>query len=91
MTLCRDWKVRTISEDAFNNNQAGQGAAAEGAAFYRAYISLSADRSLKEVPETTRLIPGMALSAEIKIGSRRVISYLVYPVIKALGESLREP
>ncbi|MGB1109825.1 MAG: hypothetical protein ACPG4N_05690 [Gammaproteobacteria bacterium] len=46
---------------------------------------------LREVPEATRLIPGMTLSAEIKIGSRRVITYLVYPVIKALGESLREP
>jgi HlyD family secretion protein len=37
------------------------------------------------------LIPGMTLSAEIKVGSRRAITFFVYPLVKGFGESLREP
>ena len=38
-----------------------------------------------------RLMPGMKVRAEIKVGKRSVISYFLYPVIRALDESLREP
>jgi len=38
-----------------------------------------------------RLIPGMSLSAEIVVGDRRVITFLAYPLIRGLDESLREP
>ena len=34
--------------------------------------------------------PG-AVTAEIKIGTRRVISYFAYPLLRALDESFREP
>lgn len=34
---------------------------------------------------------GMRLRAEIKIGERTVISYLMHPFLKALDESIREP
>jgi hemolysin D len=37
-----------------------------------------------------RLSPGMAVTAEIKTGSRRIISYLLSPVMKYKQESLRE-
>jgi len=33
----------------------------------------------------------MRVRAEIKVGRRSVISYFLYPVIRALDESLREP
>ena len=36
-------------------------------------------------------MPGMKVRAEIKVGQRSVISYFLYPVIRALDESLREP
>ena len=46
---------------------------------------------LKHTPDDYRLIAGMELTADIKIGSRRIISYLLYPVIRVFKESMREP
>ena len=37
-----------------------------------------------------RLAPGMAVTVEIKTGSRRVISYLLSPLMRFQQESLRE-
>jgi len=36
------------------------------------------------------LTPGMAVTAEIKTGSRTVLSYLLSPLVKYRHESLRE-
>jgi membrane fusion protein, hemolysin D len=36
------------------------------------------------------LSPGMALTVEIKTGSRRVISYLLSPLLKFKQQALRE-
>jgi hemolysin D len=36
------------------------------------------------------LSPGMAVTVEIKTGSRRIISYLLSPLLKYKQESLRE-
>jgi HlyD family secretion protein len=33
----------------------------------------------------------MKVRAEIKVGHRSVISYFLYPIIRAFDESLREP
>ena len=33
----------------------------------------------------------MTLTAEIKAGSRSVLSYFLYPLTRSLTESLREP
>ena len=87
--------VRVISENAFQRNNAdilhapspGQELAE---AFYRTRITLLATQ-LRNVPEGFRLIPGMKVRAEIKVGKRTIISYFLYPVIRALDESLREP
>jgi HlyD family secretion protein len=37
-----------------------------------------------------QLIPGMGLTAELKVGRRRVISYFLYPLLRGLDESIRE-
>ena len=37
-----------------------------------------------------RLSPGMNITAEIKTGRRRIIEYLMSPIVKAGSESLRE-
>lgn len=57
---------------------------------YKARISLT-KTSLNSVPKDFRLIPGMPLAAEIKVGHRSVISYFLYPIIRTMDESLREP
>lgn len=58
--------------------------------YYLGRITLNSTK-LKKVPEDTRLIPGMSLSAEIVVGERTVISYILYPMISMFDESIREP
>ena len=87
--------VRIISENAFDRASAEQLLKPEpgkepAEAFYRCRIELLATQ-LKNVPDGFRLIPGMKVRAEIKVGTRSVISYFLYPVIRALDEGLREP
>jgi hemolysin D len=56
---------------------------------YAARVSL--DRTDMQVDEKlVRLGPGMAVTVEIKTGSRRLISYLLSPLAKYQGEALRE-
>lgn len=79
-------KVRTISEDAFRRETQGQGLDA----YYLSRIALGSN-TLKGMPEKARLLPGMTLSAEIVVGKRAVITYLLWPLTKSLSESIREP
>ena len=39
---------------------------------------------------TVNLTPGMAVTVEIKTGSRRIISYVLSPLLRYSQESLRE-
>jgi hemolysin D len=78
--------LKSIGEDTLTDNTTRQN---EGP-YYLGRISLKSTK-LKYVPEDTRLIPGMSLSAEIVVGKRTVISYLLYPMIKVFNESIREP
>lgn len=48
-------------------------------------------RELRDTPAGFRLIPGMSIGAEIKVGSRRLLSYFLYPIFRALDSSFREP
>lgn len=87
--------VRVVSEDSFQRNVDATPAdrhpdeqAVEG--YYRTRINLLSTE-LRNVPAGFRLMPGMKVRAEIKVGKRSVISYFLYPVIRALDESLREP
>ena len=78
--------VRTISEDSFEKQQGEPGSART---YYRTRITLSGH--LRNVKDDFRLIPGMECQAEIKVGERRIIEYLIHPLIKSLDESMREP
>lgn len=82
--------LRSIAEDSL---QAGAQIAAgqsNAGLFHRSQIELVSPR-LKDMPERTQLIPGMALTAEIKVGSRTIMSYFLYPLRRGFNESLREP
>lgn len=46
---------------------------------------------LYNLPEGIRLIRGMTLNAEIKVGSRSIASYILNPITRSFSESLREP
>jgi hemolysin D len=56
---------------------------------YAARVSL--DRTQMEVEERfVDLSPGMAVTVEIKTGSRRIVSYLLSPLLKFKQEAMRE-
>lgn len=79
--------LRTISEDAFRSDAETRSGME---AYYTSRIKLGASRVAK-MPEQARLLPGMTLTAEIVVGQRSVMSYLIWPLIRALDESIREP
>jgi HlyD family secretion protein len=80
-----DGEIETISGDTFTNQKDDK-----AEPFYRVRIRLLGTR-LKTVPDDFRLIPGMLLTADIKIGERSVLSYFTYPIIRTLDEAIREP
>jgi len=90
-------KVRSIGKDSFStagssaplnpNKSMPRGGAG---VFHHSIIELT-KTDLQDMPDGTRLIPGMSLTAEIKVGSRTVISYFLYPITRGLNESIREP
>ncbi|MEY2883427.1 MAG: hypothetical protein RL490_1151, partial [Pseudomonadota bacterium] len=66
------------------------GAGTGGRLYYRAKVSIE-EIKLRGVPADYRLLPGMKVSAEIKVGQRSVLSYVIYPMMKAFGTAMREP
>ncbi|WP_374015113.1 HlyD family type I secretion periplasmic adaptor subunit [Massilia sp. BJB1822] len=83
-----DGKVRTVSEDSFKREQATPGQGTD--AYYVSRIDYGNNR-LKKMDGKSRLLPGMTVTAEIVVGKRSVMSYLLWPLTKALDESIREP
>lgn len=78
--------VRNISEDTFQREMHGE---LDNNTYYRALIPL--DGKLRNIHKNFRLIPGMEAQAEIKVGTRSVLEYIIYPLIKSLDEAIREP
>ena len=79
-------KLRWISEGAFttdDNNQATE-------PYYRARVALDGV-SLRNVPAGFRLLPGMTLAADIHVGTRSLLMYLMRGIVRGLDESMREP
>jgi membrane fusion protein, hemolysin D len=68
---------------------ASSGNSAENGAVYAARISLDRTRMRVE-DKLVSLSPGMAVTAEIKTGERRIISYLLSPLRKYKQDSFRE-
>ena len=61
-----------------------------GGAFYRARARFD-PVSLEKFDARDQLRPGMDIAAEIVVGERVVLTYFIYPLIRYLDESLREP
>jgi len=80
--------VRLITEDAFKRENVP--ASGGGEAYYLSRLTLGPER-LKKLGPRERLLPGMTLSAEIVVGKRTVMSYLLWPLTKAMDESIKEP
>lgn len=81
--------VKVISQDAFSPDPKAEGARRTTAPYYRVLVDLT-DTRFRLPEERVQLIPGMAVTAEMKVGSRSVISYFLYPLLRGLDESIRE-
>ncbi len=95
-------KVLSVSHDAItrekpqdkqsDNVQSSESSSSEPKGqelIYAARVSL--DRAQMQIEDKlVNLSPGMAVTIEIKTGSRRIISYLLSPLVRYKQESLRE-
>jgi len=83
-----DGVVIDISENTIQKDQRSLDPEASST-YYRTRIAYSG--TLKHQPDRFRMIPGMEVQVEIRAGRRRIITYVTYPLIKALDTTAREP
>ncbi len=76
-----DAEVKSVTADAVTDEKRG--------AIFPALLALK-QTAIDVEGKRIKLSPGMNVTAEIKTGKRRVIEYLLSPVQRAVGESLKE-
>ncbi len=76
-----DGEVLTISDDAIPDEERGL--------IYAAQVRL-AKTTMQVDDKLVPLSPGMAVSVEVKLGKRRLIEYLLSPLLRYRDESVRE-
>jgi HlyD family secretion protein len=81
-----DGVVRWISDNAFTTDEDGHAVDA----YYKARCSLDTSH-FRNVPSKFRLIPGMTLEVDVKVGTRSVAMYLLGGILRGFTESMREP
>lgn len=84
-------RVRVISRDAFSperQTESTNGGRAPSP-YYRVRLDLI-DTHLRG-SEPAQMIAGMTITGEINVGRRTVMSYFLYPLLRGLDESIREP
>jgi len=86
--------VLTISPDSFNPQDSATGAPtvpnSQHSLYYRASISLD-ELNLHNTPQGFRLVPGMPLEADVRVGTRTVLGYFTRQILPVAYESLHEP
>lgn len=89
--------VRTLSPDSFSaqeqvrdRNSSLAMLPADAEPFYRARISV--DRiALHDVPDGFAVSPGMPITADVKVGERTILKYLLGMLLPIGQEAMREP
>jgi hemolysin D len=87
--------VRTISADSFSpETTVKEGGSTlpnrPSTLYYRAEISLE-ELALHHTPAGFRPMPGMPITADVKVGTRSVLSYFIDKILPIAYEGLREP
>jgi hemolysin D len=90
--------VRVVSPDSFTaaDQQYSRSPSAVPLAgnstepYYRARIAID-QVALHNVPENFRVVPGMPVTADIKVGKRTILGYLLGRVLPVAREGMREP
>jgi HlyD family secretion protein len=90
-------RVRTISADSFTVQDSAKTRSRSVAVnpgstdpYYSARITLD-DMKLRGVPAGFRIGPGMPVTADIKVGKRTVLAYLLGRILPVISEGMREP
>ena len=78
-------EVTLISKDTIDEDVFG-----EKNSVYRAEIKIT-ENNLVKLPEGFKLLPSMSVNGNIISGKRTVMTFLLFPVIKTLETSFREP
>jgi hemolysin D len=73
--------ITQLSSDAIQDEKLGL--------IYSTRVKLAKD-TIQVENKTVRLSPGMAVTVEVKTGTRRVIEYFLSPLMQVTSESLRE-
>ena len=90
-----DGTVRVMSPDSFTSNpddrqRGSTQSAPQTAAFYKSRISLDQIK-LHDTPPNFRVVPGMPVTADIKVGERTLMTYLLGRVLPVAMDGMREP
>jgi HlyD family secretion protein len=88
-------KIRSISHES--HNLSSESADLESVAYkrsvrggsHRVTVELASNR-MPGLPASRNLFPGMTASGEVHVGKRRLINYLLDPLLRGLRESFRE-
>ena len=81
-------RLRVLSADAFTTSDDDK--ATPVRPYYKGYVTL--DRvALHGVPPDFRLVQGTPVTADIQVGQRTLLSYLVTGALRSVDESMREP
>jgi len=78
--------VRWISESAFTTDADGKPVDP----YYKARVKID-KVNFVGVPQSFRFIPGMTLTADVKVGTRSMLRYILGGLSYGAGESMREP
>jgi HlyD family secretion protein len=87
--------LRTVSADSFGGPQdghdrAGRSGGQDGPAYFRGGVSMD-EMKLHGLPVGFHMTPGMPVTADIKVGQRTVLAYLLSRAVPTLTEGMREP
>ena len=95
-----DATIRSVSPDSFSTSQDDaspkrgsqptQARAPGGATYYRARIDIG-ESHLHDTPDGFRMMPGMPITADVKVGKRTVMSYLLSRFLPVFMDGMREP
>ena len=91
--------VRNVSPDSFTGADEARSRTGIGSVpmpqnttepFYKSRIAID-EVKLHNVPAGFHLAPGMPVTADIKVGKRTVLNYLLGRVLPVVSEGMREP
>ncbi|HTI02807.1 MAG TPA: HlyD family type I secretion periplasmic adaptor subunit [Acidisoma sp.] len=88
--------VESVSSDSFDPQQVQTGTVSDVAGtaptglFYRARIKIT-DNQLHNTPQDFALTPGMPVDADVKVGKRTIMEYMMKRVLPAFSNGMREP